>query len=60
MRYFGQNHELKSLYDQKFVDETIDVVWQSFHQAHKDRYNFDIANETIELISISNSISADP
>ena len=53
MRYFGQNHELEiPFYDQKFADETIDVVWQSFHQAHKDRYNFDIANETIELISI--------
>ena len=53
MRYFGQNHELEiPFYDQKFANETIDVVWQSFHKAHKDRYNFDIANETIELISI--------
>ena len=53
MRYFGQNRRTRNpFYDQKFAYETIDFVWQSFHLAHKDRYNFDIANETIELISI--------
>lgn len=53
MRYFGQNHELEiQFFKEKFGDDSIQLVWQSFHKAHKQRYNFDIANETIELISI--------
>ena len=53
MRYFGQNHELEiPFYDDAFTENKISSVWGSFHQAHKTRYNFDIPNETIELISI--------
>ncbi len=53
MRYFGQNHELEiSFYDNEFSENAISSVWDSFHEAHKKRYNFDIPNETIELISI--------
>ncbi len=53
MRYFGQNHELEVPIDfERFDDETIASIWQSFHAAHQARYNFDIPGETIELISI--------
>lgn len=53
MRYFGQNHELEiSFYDDEFAENSISSVWDSFHGAHKKRYNFDIPSETIELISI--------
>ncbi len=53
MRYFGQNHELEVPIDfECFDDDTIASIWQSFHAAHKARYNFDIPGETIELISI--------
>ncbi|MBI05500.1 MAG: hydantoin utilization protein [Rhodospirillaceae bacterium] len=53
MRYFGQNHELEvSINFESFDDDTITSIWQSFHAAHKARYNFDIPGETIELISI--------
>ncbi len=53
MRYFGQNHELEVPIDfERFEDETIASIWQSFHEAHQARYNFDIPRETIELISI--------
>jgi N-methylhydantoinase A len=53
MRYFGQNHELEiSFCDGVFTENKISSVWDSFHQAHKTRYNFDIPNETVELISI--------
>ena len=53
MRYFGQNHELEvGIGFEEFNDETIASIWQSFHAAHKARYNFDIPGETIELISI--------
>ena len=53
MRYFGQNHELEVPIDfERFDEETIASIWQSFHAAHQARYNFDIPGETIELISI--------
>jgi N-methylhydantoinase A len=53
MRYFGQNHELEVPIDfERFDDDTIASIWQSFHEAHQARYNFDIPRETIELISI--------
>ncbi|MDA0230665.1 MAG: hydantoinase/oxoprolinase family protein [Proteobacteria bacterium] len=53
MRYFGQNHELEVPIDfEHFDDASIASIWQSFHAAHKARYNFDIPGETIELISI--------
>ena len=53
MRYFGQNHELEVPIDfERFDDASIASIWQSFHAAHKARYNFDIPGETIELISI--------
>ena len=53
MRYFGQNHELEVPIDfECFHDDAIASIWQSFHAAHKVRYNFDIPGETIELISI--------
>ena len=53
MRYFGQNHELEVGIDfDEFTDATIASMWDSFHAAHKARYNFAIPRETIELISI--------
>ncbi|MGD9536622.1 MAG: hydantoinase/oxoprolinase family protein [Alphaproteobacteria bacterium] len=53
MRYFGQNHELDVPIDfDEFNEKTIASIWQSFHKAHKARFNFDIPGETIELISI--------
>jgi len=53
MRYFGQNHELEvAIAFDEFNEETIASAWESFHAAHKARYNFDIPGETIELISI--------
>ena len=53
MRYFGQNHELEvPIAFDTFIDETIASIWEGFHKAHRDRFNFDIMGETIELISI--------
>ena len=53
MRYFGQNHELEIPFpDDVFNESSIPAVWTRFHKTHKDRYNFEIIGETIELISI--------
>lgn len=53
MRYFGQNHELDvPIGFDEFNPKTIASIWDSFHKAHKARFNFDIPGETIELISI--------
>ncbi len=53
MRYFGQNHELEVPIDfTSFDDASIPSLWEAFHRAHKQRFNFDIPGETIELISI--------
>ena len=53
MRYFGQNHELEvPISFDEFNDITILSGWEQFHQAHRDRFNFDIPGEIIELISV--------
>jgi len=53
MRYFGQNHELEvPISFDTFDDETINSCWELFHSAHRDRFNFDIPGEIIELISV--------
>ena len=53
MRYFGQNHELEvPIAFDEFNDVTIDTIWELFHAAHRDRFNFDIPGELIELISV--------
>ncbi len=53
MRYFGQNHELEvPIGFEEFDRAAIASMWQSFHAAHKARFNFDIPGEKIELISI--------
>ena len=53
MRYFGQNHELEvPISFEEFNDETIASIWESFHRAHFDRFNFEIPGELIEMISV--------
>ena len=53
MRYFGQNHELEIPFlEEKFDSSSTSALWNRFHNFHKDRYNFDIIGETIELISV--------
>ena len=53
MRYFGQNHELEIPFsEEKFDPVSTSALWKRFHKFHKDRYNFEIIGETIELISV--------
>ena len=53
MRYFGQNHELEvHIAFEDFNDITISSCWELFHAAHRERFNFDIPGEIIELISV--------
>ena len=53
MRYFGQNHELEvPIIFEEFNDITIESCWELFHSTHRDRFNFDIPGELIELISV--------
>ena len=53
MRYLGQNHELDvPIAFDRFDETTMPGLWQAFHRAHHDRFNFDIPGEKIEMTSV--------
>ena len=53
MRYLGQNHELDvPIAFDRFDESTMPGLWQAFHRAHHDRFNFDIPGEKIEMTSV--------
>ena len=53
MRYLGQNHELDvPIAFDRFDDTTLPGLWEAFHRAHRERFNFDIPGEKIEMTSV--------
>ena len=53
MRYLGQNHELDvPIAFDRFDEGTMPGLWEAFHRAHHDRFNFDIPGEKIEMTSV--------
>ncbi len=53
MRYLGQNHELDvPIAFDRFDDAALEELWTAFHRAHRERFNFDIPGEKIEMTSI--------
>jgi N-methylhydantoinase A len=52
MRYLGQNYELElPIEGDVFDDARIDGLWQTFHEAHKTRFGFNIPGEIIEIVN---------
>jgi N-methylhydantoinase A len=52
MRYLGQNYELElPIEGDVFDDARIDHLWQTFHEAHKTRFGFNIPGEIIEIVN---------
>jgi N-methylhydantoinase A len=52
MRYLGQNYELElPIEGDVFDDARIDRLWQTFHEAHKTRFGFNIPGEIIEIVN---------
>ncbi|MDE0202754.1 MAG: hypothetical protein OXK73_10010, partial [Rhodospirillaceae bacterium] len=53
MRYLGQNHELDvPIAFDRFDATTLPGLWEAFHRAHHERFNFDIPGEKIEMTSV--------
>ena len=53
MRYLGQNHELDvPIAFDRFDETTLPGLWEAFHRAHHERFNFDIPGEKIEMTSV--------
>jgi N-methylhydantoinase A len=52
MRYLGQNYELElPVPFDRFDPETVDQLWQRFHEAHEARFGFAIPGEIIEIVT---------
>jgi N-methylhydantoinase A len=54
MRYLGQNYELElPIGFERFTEQTIRQLWDSFHDAHHARFGFSIPREIIEIVNFS-------
>lgn len=52
-RYLGQNYELEvPLVAESFDTDTCDSLWRAFHALHRERFGFNIPNETIEVVTM--------
>ncbi len=52
-RYVGQGYELRTrLPDGPLTTDSIRVVWESFHQIHKEEYGHAFLENPIELVSL--------
>jgi N-methylhydantoinase A len=57
MRYLGQNYELElPITFERFSDDTIEQLWDSFHAAHLARFGFNIPREVIEIVNFSSTV----
>jgi len=52
MRYLGQNYELElPIAADALAPDSIDRLWESFHEAHQARFGFKTPGEIIEIVN---------
>jgi N-methylhydantoinase A len=51
-RYVGQNYELElPLYEDRFEENRLAFLWESFHEIHARRFGFSMPGEAIEIVN---------